>query len=93
MPARTISHTSPELQPGPFSCVCEERYRLLDEFLDAVRALNLLNTQQTQAVMAGDRDFARFDILICLAQERKEAAKYTWIAHVESHRCEEQPCP
>ncbi|HUB81386.1 MAG TPA: hypothetical protein VMB03_21445 [Bryobacteraceae bacterium] len=69
---------------------CEQKYRLLDDFLDAVRELNLLHTQQTQAVIAGDRDFTRFDILIFMAQEKKESAKYAWIAHIESHRCEDE---
>jgi hypothetical protein len=67
---------------------CEEKYRLLDDFLRAVRQLNSLHTEQTQAVIRGDRDFTRFDILIYAAQERKESAKYAWFAHVENHGCE-----
>ena len=69
---------------------CEEKYRLLDDFLRAVRELNRLHTEQTHAVIRGDRDFTRFDILIYAAQERKESAKYAWFAHVESHGCEEE---
>jgi len=76
--------------PNLSSGFCEEKYRLLDDFLDAVRELNLLHTQQTQAVIAGDREFTRFDILIFAAQEKKETAKYAWIAHIESHRCENE---
>jgi hypothetical protein len=67
---------------------CEEKYRLLNDFLYAVRELNRLHTEQTHAVIRGDRDFTRFDILIYAAQERKESAKYAWIAHVEGHGCE-----
>jgi hypothetical protein len=48
-----------------------------------------LISQQLRAVIAGDSDFARFDVLIHMAQEEKEMAKYAWISHVDSHHCEE----
>jgi len=93
MLAAPATHVSSDYQPKPSPCFCEERYRLLDEFLGAVHKLNHLNTQQTQAVIRGDRDFTRFEILIYGAQERKDAAKYAWIAHVENHHCEEDIWP
>ena len=68
--------------------LCEEKVRLLDEFLKAIRELNGLLNDQTRAVIDGDPDFSRFDVLLHFAQEKKEQAKYAWIAHVESHRCE-----
>lgn len=68
---------------------CKEKNRLLDEFLKAIHELNALQNQQTQAVIEGDSDFCRFDLLLHAAQENKETAKYAWIAHVESHHCEE----
>ena len=68
---------------------CEEKSRLLNEFLQASREMMALQNQQTQAVIQGDSDFPRFDVLLHLAQERKEIAKYAWIAHVESHGCGE----
>ena len=68
---------------------CQEKNRLLDEFLQASRELMALQNQQTQAVIQGDSDFPRFDVLLHLAQERKEVVKYAWIAHVDSHGCEE----
>ncbi len=86
-PVRDLG-TEYHLTPSP--CFCEEKSRLLDDFLSAVRELNRLQTQQTQAVIRGDRDFTRFDILMYAAQERKNVAKYAWIEHVESHRCEEE---
>ena len=92
MPLRTATEGSPN-RSAPSSCFCEERYRLLGEFLRAVRELNHLHTQQTQAAIDGDGDFTRFDLLIYMAQERKDAAKYAWIAHVETHRCEEEIWP
>ncbi len=68
---------------------CEEKHQLIDEFLRAVRELNALQEQQTQTILDGDSDFTRFDVLLHLAQQRKDNAKYAWMLHVESHRCEE----
>jgi hypothetical protein len=76
------------------SVLCAEKNRLLGEFLNAIRAFNELQSQQTQAVidaaMDGDSDFTRFDVLLHMAQDRKEHAKYAWIAHVEEHGCHER---
>jgi hypothetical protein len=83
----------PDYPPAPSTCFCEERSQFLHEFLSAVHELTLLQTQQTQAVIGGDRDFGRFDTLIYLAQERKDAVKIAWIAHVETHRSEEKELP
>jgi hypothetical protein len=93
MAAIQLIPTRSEFRPATSSWLCEERYRLLDDFLDAVRELNILHTRQTEAVIKGDRDFIRFDVLIHMAQEKKDTAKYAWIAHVESHRCEEEVWP
>jgi hypothetical protein len=68
---------------------CEEKNRLVREFSAAIHELIEIQNQQTQAVIDGDPDFARFDVLLHMALERKEQAKYAWIAHVESHHCEE----
>lgn len=68
---------------------CEEKHKLRQEFLQAIHQLNELQSQQTQAVIDGDPDFSRFDVLLHIAQEKKEWAKYAWIAHVEAHHCEE----
>jgi len=76
--------------PGlPDIVFCKEKSRLRNEFLIATHALLEIQQQQTQAVIDGDPDFARFDVLLHMANERKENAKYAWIAHVESHHCEE----
>lgn len=71
----------------PEIAFCEEKARLQDEFLMAIQDINLLLDRQTHAVIDGDADFSRFDILLHVAQQRKEATKYAWIAHVESHGC------
>jgi len=72
----------------PESGFCGEKNRLMREFLDAIREMTTIQSLQTQAVIDGDPDFARFDVLYHDAQERKQVAKDAWIAHVESHHCE-----
>jgi len=67
---------------------CMEKKLLLDEFLRAIQEINILHEQQTRAVIEGDPDFCRFDLLLYLAQEDKDQAKYAWMAHVDSHGCE-----
>ncbi len=66
---------------------CEEKNRLQNDFLQAIRTFNALLDQQTRAVIAGDEDFNRFDILLHAAQDEKERAKYLWMMHVDSHGC------
>ena len=66
---------------------CAENQRLLDEFGLAVQELMLLNEQQFVAVVNGDPESSRFDILIHMATEKKQQAKYAYLAHVESHGC------
>jgi hypothetical protein len=78
----------PRRGPIPEVAFCEEKNRLMAEFLDAIHELTTLQSQQTQAVIEGE-DFTRFDLLLHLAQEKKDKAKYEWMAHVESHHCEE----
>jgi hypothetical protein len=66
---------------------CGIKQRLVDAFTDAVREINVIENQQIQAVLEGDSDFSRFDLLLHYALEKKDTAKYAWIAHVESHGC------
>ncbi len=73
----------------PAVSFCEEKRRLVDAFLEAIHELNALQSQQIQAVIDGDEDFSRFDVLLHIAQEKKDRAKYAWISHVETHHCEE----
>jgi hypothetical protein len=68
---------------------CVEKKRLLDSFLKSIQELTALQTQQAQAVIEGDSEFSRFDLLLHVAHEKKDTAKYAWIAHVEFHHCEE----
>ena len=80
----------PSDQQSPSVVACEEKNRLLAEFLAAVHELNEIQSQQTRAVIDGDPDFARFDLLLHFAQEKKDRAKYAWIAHVEQHHCHDE---
>jgi hypothetical protein len=59
----------------------------MERFLEIVKELSMLYAQQVQAVVDGDPDFSRFDLLLYMANERKEHAKYELLAHIEAHRC------
>ncbi len=68
---------------------CEDKQRLLDEFLKAIREVTALLNQKAEAVIVWDSAFSRFELLLHLAHEKKDAAKYALIAHIEAHHCEE----
>ena len=83
--------TKPDLAPDRSSATgfCEQKYRLLDQFLEAVHELGTLQAAQTRSVIRGEPDFLRFDLALYHALEKKDKAKYAWIAHVEEHGCHE----
>jgi two-component system, chemotaxis family, response regulator Rcp1 len=66
---------------------CKEHSRLMSEFGLAVRELLKLHEQQFQAIVDGDQECARFDILIHMANEQKQMSKYAYLRHVEAHGC------
>jgi hypothetical protein len=68
---------------------CHDCVRLLEEFGDAVRDVLTLNETHFLAVIDGDPDPHRFDILIHVANERKQDAKYAYLQHQESHERQE----
>jgi len=81
---------SPQWRPRiPQIGFCAEKQRLLNEFLNAIRGVTLLLGKQAEAVIDWDPAFARFDVLLHMAHEKKDAAKYALIAHIEAHHCEE----
>jgi hypothetical protein len=88
----TSMHQDRPLGCGEISSLgfCAQKHRLSEEFLQAIHEVNVLLTQQLQAVIDGDSGFPEFDVLIHIAQQKKDRAKYAWIAHVESHHCEGQ---
>ena len=67
--------------------VCEEKLRLMEEFLAAATDLVTAHNEQVQALIDNDPEFSRFDLLIHLAAERKRKAKYAYMAHLEHHGC------
>src|SRR4051812_20164129 len=76
-----------EQQSKPVSkslAYCEEGRRLLDEFGDKVQELILLHEQQFLAITSGDSDCDRFDLLIHMANEHKQRAKYEYLRHLET---------
>jgi hypothetical protein len=66
---------------------CETARRLLDEFGEAVRGVVMLHEQQFLAIVDGDSDAGRFDVLIHDANERKHNAKYAYLNHLHLHGC------
>lgn len=66
---------------------CGEHNRLLSNFGDAVRELLALHEQQFVAIVEGDGECARFDLLIHMANEHKQWTKYAYLRHVEAHGC------
>jgi two-component system, chemotaxis family, response regulator Rcp1 len=73
--------------PVPIGVGCVENRKLLDEFGAAVHDLLKLHEDQFRAIILGDSDSNRFDLLIHMANEKKQLAKYAYIRHVESHGC------
>jgi hypothetical protein len=66
---------------------CETAKRLLDEFGHAVKQVLVLQEQQFLAIVEGDKEANRFDLLIHEALERKQDAKYTYLNHLDVHGC------
>jgi two-component system, chemotaxis family, response regulator Rcp1 len=66
---------------------CDAHNRLLDDFGMAVRELIDLHEQQFLAIVDGDGECHRFDLLIHMANEKKQLAKYAYLRHAEGHGC------
>lgn len=47
----------------------------------------MLHEQQFLAIVSGDSECHRFDLLIHMANEKKQRAKYAYLHHVETHGC------
>ena len=82
----------PKSQPPAPSAIpeigfCPQKARMMNEFIDAIHHLGELQSQQAKALIEGDPDFARFDLLIHMANEKKDQVKYAWLSHVEEHGC------
>ena len=66
---------------------CAEKKQLMNEFLQAIHELGAVQAQQARALIDGDLDFSRFDVLIHMANEKKDWVKYALLSHVEQHHC------
>ncbi len=75
------------LRTTPSIAYCEESRGLLNAFGEAVQEVLALHEQQFVATVNGDSDSDRFDLLIHMANERKHAAKYAYLHHLETHGC------
>jgi CheY-like chemotaxis protein len=72
---------------------CEEHDRLLDAFGAAVHEVLRVHEDQFLAIVQGDTESNRFDLLIHMANERKLLRKYDYIRHVQSHGCANNDAP
>lgn len=77
----------PKMLLSTKTAICEEKLRLMEEFLAAASDLVSAHNQQVESLIEDDPDFSRFDVLIHLAAERKRRAKYAYMAHLEKHGC------
>jgi CheY-like chemotaxis protein len=66
---------------------CREHRRLMEQFAASVKELLDFHQQQFDAAVHGDPECNRFDLLIHMANEKKQMAKYDYLRHVESHGC------
>jgi len=64
---------------------CEEYNQLLEKFGVSVRELIEMHQEQYLAIVEGDSECHRFDLLIHMANEKKQLAKYACLRHVEEH--------
>ena len=85
--AMTADDTSKKPEAPKCSSGCMEHDLLLEAFGAAVQELLQLHEQQFKAIVEGDTECNRFDLLIHMANEQKQAAKYAYLRHVESHGC------
>jgi len=67
--------------------ICETAKLLLDGFGQAVQQVLALHEQQFLAILEGDTQANRFDLLIHDALEGKQNAKYAYLKHMDVHGC------
>ena len=48
----------------------------------------MFQEQHFAALVDGDEDAIRYELLIHMAGEKRQAAKYAYLRHVEEHGCE-----
>jgi hypothetical protein len=83
----TSNYESKEEVTASGSLRCKDEVRFMEEFAVAVKELIKIHEEQFQALIQNDPESNRFDLLIHMANERKQQAKYNYLSHVESHGC------
>ncbi len=66
---------------------CDTAKQLLEAFGEAVQQLVSLHELQFHAILEGDANAGRFDVLIHEANEKKQNAKYAYLNHLHRHGC------
>jgi hypothetical protein len=66
---------------------CDIARQLLEAFGETVQAVVSLHEQQFHAIVDGDSNAGRFDVLIHDANEKKQNAKYAYLNHLHRHGC------
>lgn len=67
--------------------MCQQKQELFHRYSEAMETLYLCLKMQTDAVLAGDPDFGRFDGAIAAAKLRKTDADVAYHAHLYDHAC------
>lgn len=82
-----VWESQPESWAIPKISFCREKHRLMRAFVETVKGISCLQRDQMRAVIDGDPDFGRFEALLHMASQRKAAAKYALLGHMERHQC------
>jgi hypothetical protein len=82
-----MEHRKQTIQAPLGAQYCSQAQRFLEAFAEAVQELVQLHEQQFLAILEGDCDAGRFDILAHFANEKKQNAKYAYLQHLETHGC------
>lgn len=83
----SVQDSGKAAQPTVGVFYCQEAKGLLEAFGEAVQQLVTLHEQQLLAIVDGDPDAGRFDLLLHYANEKKLSAKYAYLQHLEAHVC------
>ena len=71
----------------PEIAFCAQKQQLLGQFIDAVKEITRAQAEQMEFVLRGEPEFDRLELVLHAASQRKDAAKYALLAHVEKHHC------
>jgi hypothetical protein len=74
---------TPLALPSP----CSEKRELWSALVTAFQGIIDLQTRQITAVMTGQSEDTRFDLLLQSARIRRDAAKSQYLEHVAEHGC------